>query len=291
MVKQNLLAAYAGAFWSVLLPLVVTPFVLKSLGREAYGLIGVGLMLQSILSLMEVGLSSSLSRAFAERTSKLDDVSKSAGMHDLLRTLEYFYIAMALMAFLLITLISPLIANHWLTGHTLSYSVIWQSLSLIGLMTGIRFLISLYAGGLAGLQHQVLLNKITILLNTISSFGAVAVLVFIKPDPRLYFLWLSIMGMVIALSLRLALNHALPTKQAPAKFDKSQWRSVRQFALGMNALTFTSLAVTQTDKLLLSRLIPLRDFGFYSIAANVANFVQFPIAPVHAVFYPKLTLL
>ncbi len=289
MVKKNLFAAYAGTFWSVLLPLIITPLLLKALGRDAYGLIGVSLLLQSILSLMEVGLSSTLSRTFAEKTSGIGGQSKTTEMHDLLCTFEYFYVVIALIAFLGITIISPLLATYWFKDHLLPYVVIWQSLSLIGLLIGVRFLISLYSGGLAGLQHLVLLNKITIFLNTISSLGAVAVLIWINPDPRLYFLWLSVAGIITAITLRAALNYVLPVKYGPAKFDRSQWQNVKRFAFGMSSLTFTTLAVTQSDKLLLSRLLPLRDFGFYSIAGNVANIVQFLATPVLSVVYPKLT--
>ena len=62
-------------------------------------------------------------------------------------------------------------------------------------------------------------------------------------------------------------------------------------SFGIGSLTVTSLAVTQADKLLLSRFLPLRDFSFYSIASNVANFVQLITVPVQTVYYPKMTQL
>ena len=289
MIKKNLFAAYAGTIWNVLLPLIITPLLLKALGREAFGLIAVSLLLHSILSLMEVGLSSALSRTFAEKTSNTGDDSKATEMHNLLRTFEYFYLFIVFIVISSVLIISPFLATHWFKEHALPYDIIWQSLSLIGLWIGVRFFISLYSGGLAGLQRQVLLNTIAILLNTISSFGGVALLIWVNPDPRLYFLWLAIAGIITALMLRIALNHVLPARLVPIKFDRAQWKNVKKFVFGMSSLTFTTLAVTQVDKLLLSRLLPLRDFGLYSIAANAANSVQFLATPVLNVTYPKLT--
>jgi O-antigen/teichoic acid export membrane protein len=287
--RKNLIAAYSGMLLNMLVPLIVTPFVLKALGAEAYGLIGIGLMLQSILAFMEVGLSASLSRAFAERTATLDDAGSQAGMHDLLRTLEYFYLAVVGFVCLFMLLVSPLIARYWITDHGLPYAVVWQSIALLGLMIAMRFFVSLYGGGLAGLQRQVVLNAVSMTMNVIANLGAVAVLFWISSDPRVYFAWLAFSGTLTALVLRRTLTISLPAPAAPARFDWAQWQSIRRFSVGISSLTVTSIAITQTDKLLLSRLLPLRDFGFYSIASNVANFVQLIPIPVQAVYYPRMT--
>jgi O-antigen/teichoic acid export membrane protein len=287
--RKNLIAAYSGMLLNMLLPLIVTPFVLKALGMEAYGLIGIGLMLQSILAFMEVGLSASLSRAFAQRTAALDDTASHAGMHDLLRTLEYFYLALVGFVGLLVLLVAPLIARYWITDHGLPYEVVWQSIALIGLMIAVRFFVSLYGGGLAGLQRQVILNTTSIILNVIANIGAVVVLFWVSSDPRAYFSWLALMGALSAIVLRFVLTSTLPVVTRPARFDWDQWQSIRKFSVGISSLTVTSLAVTQADKLLLSRLLPLRDFGFYSIASNVANFVQLITIPVQTVYYPRMT--
>lgn len=286
--RKNLIAAYSGMLLNMLLPLIVTPFVLKALGTEAYGLIGIGLMLQSILTFLEAGLSASLSRAFAERTARVGE-SGSSGMHDLLRTLEYFYAALVCLVCLLVFLLAPLLARYWISGHTLPHDMVWQSIALIGLMIAMRFFVSLYGGGLAGLQRQVVLNAVSMTMNVVAYAGAVAVLFWISSDPRAYFAWLAVSGALTALALRWTLTISLPAPAAPARFDWAQWQSIRRFSVGISSLTVTSLAIAHTDKVLLSRLLPLRDFGFYSIATNVANFVQLFTIPVQTVYYPRMT--
>ena len=287
--RKNLIAAYSGMLLSMLVPLIVTPFVLRALGTEAYGLIGIGLMLQSILAFMEVGLSASLSRAFAARSVNLEDAGNQEGMHDLLRTLEYFYLILVGFVCLLVLAISPLMARYWITDHGLPYAMIWQSIALIGVMIAMRFFVSLYGGGLVGMQRQVILNTTTIAMNVFGNVGAVVVLLWVSSDPRAYFSWLALMGGLTAIALRFAVISALPVPRRPARFDWEQWRGIKRFSVGITSLTLTSLAITQSDKLLLSRLLPLRDFGFYSIASNVANFVQLITIPVQAVYYPRMT--
>lgn len=287
--RRNLLAAYSGMFLNMLVPLIVTPFVLRALGTEAYGLIGIGLMLQSILTFLEAGLSASLSRAFAEKTAKPDDAGNLSGMHDLLRTLEYFYAILVGLVCLLVFLASPFIARYWITDHSLPYDMVWQCIALIGLMIGFRFFVSLYGGGLAGLQRQVVLNAVSMTMTVVANVGAIAVLFRLSSDPRAFFAWLAVSGALTALVLRRTLAASLPAPAAPARFDWAQWQSIRRFSVGISSLMVTSLAVTQADKLLLSRLLPLRDFGFYSIASNVAYFVQLMTFPVQTTYYPRMT--
>ena len=48
---------------------------------------------------------------------------------------------------------------------------------------------------------------------------------------------------------------------------KNSWR----FAGGMLLITFLALLLTQVDKVLLSTLIPLEDFGRYTLASVAAG--------------------
>lgn len=290
-VNKNLVAAYTGTLIGVLLPLAITPILLKALGREAFGLIGFGLILQSIFSLMEVGFSASLLRFFAEITSQVEAAGNAMRMHNLLRTFESIYIFLSVGVFLVVLLIAPFLAKHWFVNHSLEYHVVWQCVSLMGFMIATRFFVSLYAGGLAGLHHQESLYKIFIPMNLFGSLGAALVLVWVTPDPRIYFFWLGLSGILTVVILRITLMQKLPKISLKPKFDRKEWLNVKQFTYGMSSLTFTSLAVTQTDKLLLSRFISLQDFGFYSVASNVASFIQVITTPIQSVFFPRLTQL
>lgn len=291
MRRGNIRAAYVGTLWNVLLPLAATPFLLRALGAEAYGLIGLGMLLQTMLSLVEVGLSSALSRSLAAESVRAEDPDVAAGMHDLVRTLETLYGGLALLAVVAVVASAPLVAQHWLQEHQLGLRVVEQSVMLMGALVAARFLSSLYGGGLAGLQRQVPLQATTVVFNTLGTVGAVGLTTLVLPDVRAYFAWIALVGFCTSAALRWQLRRALPTIGRPARNDWSQWRQVRRFALGMGSLAVMSLAVTQTDKVLLSTLLPLRDFGLYAIAANLAASVRLPLNPIQAVFYPRMTQL
>jgi O-antigen/teichoic acid export membrane protein len=57
----------------------------------------------------------------------------------------------------------------------------------------------------------------------------------------------------------------------------------------MGAISATTLLLTQIDKIVLSRLLSLEMFGYYSLAAVAANSLYALVAPVAAAAFPGLT--
>jgi hypothetical protein len=73
--KLNTLANYAGRFWLNLLSFLLVPVYLHYLGVEAYGLIGAFYAVISFINLLDLGLSTTVSREVALRKAVSDGVS------------------------------------------------------------------------------------------------------------------------------------------------------------------------------------------------------------------------
>ena len=65
----------------------------------------------------------------------------------------------------------------------------------------------------------------------------------------------------------------------------------RRYAAGMFAVTVLALLLTQVDKILLSRLLPLAAFAQYALAGVVANALYMLTGPISAAFFPRFTEL
>jgi len=57
------------------------------------------------------------------------------------------------------------------------------------------------------------------------------------------------------------------------------------------SVTFLAILLTQLDKVLLSRLLSLESFGYYTLAATVAGVLYMVIGPITSAFYPRLVEL
>lgn len=264
------------------------PLYIRFLGIEAYGLIGVFVLLQSWLSILDVGLTPMLSREMARLTA---GERTPQSICDLVRSVEWVYSAIALAIVLIVALAAPWLATRWLHTGDLSTDTVVQALVISGSAIAARWLCGLYREALSGLQRQVWLNGCIAVFATLRGAGAVLVLAWVSPSIQAFFAYQAMLLGLEAFTLARKLRHVLPTAPRAARFDWRALHAVRHFAGGMAAVSVLSILITQVDKLLLSRLLPLSEFGYYALAGTVAGALVVVIEPIRNATYPRLTQL
>src|SRR2546426_1139082 len=162
-----------GGAWAGVLVVLATPFYVSRLGLEGYGLVGLWLVMQVMMGLLDVGMGATVVKTFA---GSRPDNEGHEFKRDLLRTLEVFYWGVALALSVVLVLASEWIGEHWLRSHALASATVSHALQLIAIALGFQFPASLYANGLAGLQEQGKMNALQILGNTTRYGGGVALL-------------------------------------------------------------------------------------------------------------------
>ena len=285
---HNLAANYLGQGWRVVMSLVFLPIYVNYLGIEAYGLIGMFALLLSWLALMDMGMKPALAREMARFTGGAHD---SQSIWDLLRSIELVSIALASLLALAVWGGSGWLATDWVQPDKLSTDQVAGAFALMGVVTALSFVESLYSSSMAGLQRQVLQNIISSFFATIRGLGAVAILIWVSPSIKAFFLW---QGCVSILSLAVsaaAVYHSLPGRTRRAQFSVEAIRGIWRYAAGMIGITFLSLLLTQVDKILLSKILSLKDFGFYALAGVVSGTLYTMITPVTGAFFPKFVEL
>jgi O-antigen/teichoic acid export membrane protein len=68
-------------------------------------------------------------------------------------------------------------------------------------------------------------------------------------------------------------------------------RELWRYAAGMTGISATSIILTQTDKLILSKVLSLEAFGYYSLAWRLAAGLYYLIGPVSTAFFPRFSQL
>lgn len=283
---RNLLAGLANSVWSALVGLAAVPFYLKYLGIEAYGLIGFFVTTQAVLSLLDMGLAPTINREVA-RCSASGDLKEAS---KLLHTLAVVYWSMAGAIALLVLMLAPLIAEYWLQSKQLSLQTISHAVMLMGLVVACRWPIGLYQGALIGAQRLAVSSGINMVMVTIGSLGAVAVLAFVSPTIEAFFIWQAGVGLVYATAMRLAAWRIIG-RSGQVRFDPEKLKSVWRFTAGMSGIGLTALVFTQLDKVILSKMLGLEEFGHYMLATVVVSGLYVLISPVFNVVYPRMTAL
>lgn len=286
--KRNVLANYFGQAYAAVMALAFVPLYIKYLGIEAYGLIGIFVVLQAWLTLLDMGMKPALAREMARFTGGGLDAQS---VWDLLRSVEVIALGIAALTGVGMYLSSAWLANSWVRPEQLSEDAVVQAFVLMGLVVAARFVENIYTNSIAGLQRQVLQNAITIVMATLRGLGSVAVLVWVSPTIEAFFIWQGMVSVATALIFMGVVYKILPNPPRAARFSLSEIRNIWKFAAGMMGITFLTLLLTQIDKILLSRLLTLEAFGYYSLAAVVASGLHIMTAPVASAFYPRFTEL
>lgn len=263
------------------------PLYLKLLGIERYGLIGFFLTLQSVLGILDLGLSLTLNRELARAERRTADTERTAR---LLRTIELTYWSIALLAGLLVVTFASWVPGKWINS-TLPPGEIVSVVRIMGVLIALQMPLALYQGGLGGLQRQVSVNLIVMLSVTVRNGGAALILWLISPSIEAYFIWQLAVTAVATLFSATLLWRLIPGGFAAGRLDFSLFKELWRFATAVSANSVVGIALTQLDKVILIKMLSLREFGYYSLASLVASFLWSIILPINTALYPRFVQL
>ena len=188
--------------------------------------------------------------------------------------------------------VSGYLARHWVKAHGIPFGTIHGAIAMMGLVLALQWFFGFYAGGLYGLQRQVLLNGILVGSTTFRNVGSVFVLWLVSPSIVAFFAWQAVASALQVLATRIALWRSLPPGEGErAHFRAAVVRSALSFALGVSGISIFAVAFTQLDKVLLSRLLSLENFGYYTLAAGAAAGLYYIVGPIFQAAFPHLSSL
>ncbi|MDC0146022.1 oligosaccharide flippase family protein [Amylibacter sp.] len=284
--KSNLIANYFGQFWRLFMSVFFIPIYVKMLGAEAYGLIGAFAILQSSVAILDMGMRPATSRELARYTGGIVSLNK---IWNLLRTVEIITFAISILLFLVIYFVSEWLTVIWLNNTELTNERVSSSLCIMGAILALSFIESLYSNCLIGLQKQVIFNFILILSSSMKGIGAILVLNFFSASIEAFFYWQLICVIFSVVAFAIFTYGNLPRGLTLPNFSMYSLQEVWKFAAGMTGVTLTALILTQVDKVMLSKFLPLQEFGYYTLAFLVSNSLYTLITPVSQAYLPKLT--
>ncbi|MFC2016526.1 oligosaccharide flippase family protein, partial [Chloroflexota bacterium] len=154
-----------------------------------------------------------------------------------------------------------------------------------------RLPLSCYTGGLIGLQRQVLLNVLNMIMETSRGLGSVLILWLVSPTVEAFFLWQAAVSVAHVGLIAFFFWRALPTIAEPPRFRRELLLNIWRFAAGMIGINVLVTILLQEDKIILSRMLNLELFGYYTLAFTVAASMSIFASPVFKATYPRLTNL
>lgn len=288
--RKNILANYASQLYVTVAGIVMVPLYIRYMGAEAYGLVGFFAMLQAWFNLLDMGLTPTMARESARYHG---GASTAMEYRRLARALEGVFAVVAVLGGSALFALSGAVAARWLNANQLPLDEVTSSLQLMALVVALRWMCGLYRGVITGAEKLVMLSGLNSLVATLRFVAVVPVLIFISASPRAFFSFQLAVAIFELLVLAWAAYRLLP---AIPKDQRIQWewaplKPVLKFSLSIAFTSSVWVMVTQTDKLVLSKILPLADYGYYAVAVLAASGIMLVSSPVSSALMPRMARL
>lgn len=285
--NKNIGFNYGGQLYSTLIGILILPLFLNYVGPEAYGLIGFYTLVQSWMTLLDLGMTPTLGREVARLRCKTE---ASARLVSIVNSLELIFLCIAGLIATLLILGRGWISGSWLTVETLDLSIVQTAVAIIGLTVAIRWTSTLSRSGINAFEHQVWLNIFEVVVNTFRFPVALLLVVLLDGNVLAYFYFQLTVVVLEAIVLRTKLRRLLPSVSAP-RFCWPELRRILPFAISIGYTSAIWVLLTQLDKLVLSKVLTLSEYGYFTLVATVCSGVMMFSGPVSKAILPRMTAL
>src|SRR6266851_4219720 len=264
---RNIIYNVAGQGLVLILSLIAVRFIFRRLGDDVFGIIFFNLVLTTVLaSALELGISATIVREVSSFFDK-----DRAYVTALIRT-------------------APLLDTHWVNLKWLDAGTAATTLRLLSATTLVALPKALYTSLFRGRQMMALNNAIDVGTAAVQQAG---ILLLILRGAGVYVVagWISasvILGIIayIVVAARLVGWGTL----RPAYSSEVVRRTIG-FTGHMMVISVLSLVHTQAAQVIVSKLLPIAEFGFYGLAASTVNRATLVTNAVAQAAFPSLSSL
>lgn len=288
--KKNISSNYVSQIYATTIGIVMVPMYVHYMGAEAYGLVGFFATMQAWFQLLDMGLTPTLAREAARYNGGAMDANS---LRRLLRALESIFICIAIVGAAAIIAGSGFIAGNWLKVQHLPLSEVQDSIILAGAVVALRWICGIYRGAINGLEKIVWLSFFNMTIATARFVLVFPLLIFYGKSPVYFFAYQLLIALLELVILAAKTYRLLPRSKAEAwaPMQLSAVRSVLKFSISIAFTSSVWVLVTQTDKLILAKLLTLTDYGYFSLAVLMASGVLIVTGPISGALLPRLTKL
>jgi len=283
MIKKSLVANYLGQSSASILTVIFLPIYAKYIGNEGLGLIGIYTTIQICLNIFDLGMTPTIIREIARIGKNKISIRNFL---NLLKTVEIISLLVSFLIILFFYFSANYFSSEWIHGDELTKVDIKNLFFLIGILSASRIIEGIYRGALMGLQKYIEYNLIISITALLRTAGVVSVFIFFSSTVYTFFYWQIAISLISVIVFRLILQKHLPKSSIRANFSLKSLNASKKYSMGMLSISILSLALTQIDKILLSKLLHLSEYGIYTLAVVAASSIYMLIFPITQTWFP-----
>jgi O-antigen/teichoic acid export membrane protein len=284
--SKNIMYNLIGQGFTMVISFVSIKYIFKQLGEDTLGIIyftqTVNTMIQVVL---EMGINSTTVREVSAYHK-----SEPEYITNLIRTFSLFYWVGFIISGIAVFFLAPVFVEHWINLKTMDAETAIHILRVLGIAAIISLPGGLYSSLLIGLQRMEITNIINVSTLVVQQFGTIMILVYggglfyvvywyagcyyLRP-----FVCLLVNGRFFALKSFI-----------PGYFHEVIKRNLK-YSSRMMAISITATIHWQSDRLILSRFLPIGDVGYYGVAYNIVSRSTLLTNSISGAIFPSFSAL
>ena len=252
--------------WGTLLTLLLTPYIVRSLGAEKYGTFSLVLVVANYISIMDLGFEWAATKFVAECAAEKD----YERMGRIVRTSFWTTLVLGVVLCLGLLIMAPWLVNSVFntptgTEEVLTIGILLSGTCLVGLL-----LSNLCFGILKGLQRFDLVMGCSALSLTLRMAGYVVLLAAGYDLIALWVLTLASFGLSLLLAL-ISLRSLIPSFSLFPQINLSELQRILGFSIYSFGTRLSTMPYFYLDKLFISAMLPISSLAYYVIPFNLAQ--------------------
>lgn len=284
--SKNLIYNVAGQGLVLVLSLIAVRFIFRRLGDDVFGIIFFNLVLTGVLtSALELGVSATIVREISSHWESEPDYIRK-----LIRTASTLYWGGGVLLVVVIWVTAPLLVTHWVNLKTLDPGTAATTLRILSVTALVILPKGLYASLFRGRQVMVVNNVIDVGAAVIQQAGILLVLL---GGGGVYLVagWIAASALLGAIAYVLTAARLFGWSPLSPSFYMEAVRRNLGFTGQMMVISLMSLVHVQAAQVIVSKLLPISEFGFYSLAASTVNRATFVTGAAAQAAFPSFSSL
>lgn len=284
--SKNIIYNFCGQGLLLVLGFVAVKYIFKQLGEDALGIIYFTATMNAILcGVLEKGIYSTTVREVSGNFTK-----EPGYIRDLIRTGSLFCWGVYLFFSIAVYFGAPILVNKWINLTTIDSATAIYILRVLGIASLVAFPLSFYASLLRGLQRMEFNNIIDVSASGLHQFGIVMILI---AGGNIFHVahWIAIcyglrvMGYLGVCSRFFSVQSFLP------RYIHGVVKRNLKFASKMVSISVLAMVHKQSDKVMISKLLPIGLLGYYGFVYGAISKAGLITSAVAQAAFPSLCAL
>ena len=283
---KNIIFNLTGQVLLVGLGFFATRDVFRQLGDDALGLLFFAIATNAVLTtVIDLGVSATVVREVARHL----DTDREYLVR-LMRTCTLFYWCSYALLAMLVWSAAPWLVSRWLTLKTLDAVVAARVLRILALGLLLMLPRSLYSNLVRGVERMEFNNLIDVVTTALQQAGIILIVIRGRGLVEISYWYLACYLLSIVAYVAIA-TRFLPGRAFLPGYSRNVVRQNVSFTSHVAAYTVLAAVQMESDKAVMSKLLPIGLLGFYGVAQTMVARVTRITSAVTLAAFPSLSAL